>query len=66
MTFFLKFFSAALIDFPILNSTYDPEKPFEYTIHDNHNVSVAIDTSHGLAVPNIKNVQNLSLFEVQE
>lgn len=66
MTFFLKFFSTALLDFPVLNSTYDPEKPFEYTLHDNHNITIAIDSKNGLAVPNIKNVQSLSLIEIQE
>jgi 2-oxoisovalerate dehydrogenase E2 component (dihydrolipoyl transacylase) len=66
MTFFIKFFSAALSETPILNSLYDPSNPFEFATYQNHNITIAIDTSNGLAVPNIKNVQNLSLFQIQE
>lgn len=50
----------------MINSSYDPEKPFEYKIHKEHNVSIAIDTPKGLLVPNIKNVQNLSILEIHE
>jgi 2-oxoisovalerate dehydrogenase E2 component (dihydrolipoyl transacylase) len=56
MSFFLKAFSMALEDFPVLNSLYDVSKPFEYTQVDNHNISFAIDSPKGLVVPNIKNV----------
>lgn len=42
MTLLIKAFSLALKDFPIVNSTYDLEKPYEYTIHKNHNINVAI------------------------
>lgn len=31
MSFFIKSFSLALLDFPLLNSLYDDDKPFEYT-----------------------------------
>jgi 2-oxoisovalerate dehydrogenase E2 component (dihydrolipoyl transacylase) len=29
-----------------------------------HNIGVAMDTAQGLLVPNIKGVQNLTIFEV--
>lgn len=61
MSYFIKTFSMALTDFPKMNSWYNPESPFEYAIVDNHNITIAIDSPNGLAVPNIKNVQNLSI-----
>lgn len=64
MTIFVKAFSLALLDFPIINSTYNDQKPFEYELVNNHNITIAIDSPHGLVVPNIKNVQNLSLLEI--
>lgn len=65
MSYFIKTFSLALSHYPKLNSWYNPESPFEYSLVDNHNITIAIDTPNGLAVPNIKNVQNLSITEVQ-
>jgi pyruvate/2-oxoglutarate dehydrogenase complex dihydrolipoamide acyltransferase (E2) component len=44
MTLLIKAFSLALKEYPIINSIYDPEKPFEYTIHKNHNINVAISS----------------------
>jgi len=35
-------------------------------MYGNHNISVAIDSPHGLVVPNIKDVGGLSLIEVQQ
>jgi 2-oxoisovalerate dehydrogenase E2 component (dihydrolipoyl transacylase) len=66
MSFFVKSFSLALNSFPILNSTYNPDKPFEYITYDSHNITIAIDTPNGLAVPNIKNVQSLNILEIQD
>ena len=62
-----KTFSLALSEHPRINSSYRVDKnQFEYTLHDNHNISLAIDTPNGLVVPNIKNVQNLSIMEIQQ
>ena len=67
MCFFVKAFSLALLKNPKINSLYYPEKnPFEYFLQEDHNISIAIDTSHGLAVPNIKRVQDLSLSQISQ
>lgn len=66
MPFMIKAASLSLQQFPILNSWYSKENAFEYNIVDNHNISFAIDSPKGLVVPNIKNVQNLSILEVND
>ncbi len=63
LPFILKALSLALQDFPQLNCHFDSEneKVIQYT---DHNIGVAIDTDHGLAVPVIHGVQNMSVFQV--
>jgi 2-oxoisovalerate dehydrogenase E2 component (dihydrolipoyl transacylase) len=63
MPFFIKAASKALEKFPILNAKVD-ESCVKVTYRKSHNIGVAMDTSQGLLVPNIKNVQELSLLEV--
>jgi len=59
----IKATSLALNKYPVLNSSINAEltevhyKPF-------HNIGVAVDTLHGLLVPNIKNVQDKSILEI--
>lgn len=65
MPFFIKAFSMALTQYPILNSSYDPTKPFEYKTISSHNISIAVDSPKGLVVPNIKNCQGLSILDIQ-
>lgn len=65
MSYFIKSFSLALRDYPKMNALYQLESPFHYNIIENHNITIAIDSPNGLAVPNIKNVQDLSIVEVQ-
>ena len=66
MPFIIKAASLALAKYPIINSWYDKDRPFEYTIVENHNINFAIDSPKGLVVPNIKNVQNLSILEIND
>ncbi len=67
MGLLIKTFSMALRKYPRINSTYNPEtNEFEYKTHHNHNISLAIDSPNGLVVPNIKNVQTLSLINIQQ
>lgn len=47
-----------------MNSTYEKGNQFEYTIWDNHNISIPIDTPNGLVVPNIKNCQAKSIIQI--
>ncbi len=66
MPFIIKAFSLALQEFPILNSWYNKDHPYEYTLVDNINISFAIDSPKGLVVPNVKNTQDRSILEIHE
>uniref|UniRef100_A0A8C5WGM3 Dihydrolipoamide acetyltransferase component of pyruvate dehydrogenase complex n=1 Tax=Leptobrachium leishanense TaxID=445787 RepID=A0A8C5WGM3_9ANUR len=63
MPFFLKAASLGLLQFPILNASLD-EACQNITYKAAHNIGVAMDTLQGLIVPNVKNVQVKSIFEI--
>jgi len=63
MPFIVKAASLALLQYPIINSSIDVNAD-TLTYKHNHNIGVAMDTANGLLVPNIKAVQNLSVFEI--
>jgi len=63
MPFIVKAASLALLQYPIINSSIDVTAE-TLTYKHNHNIGVAMDTAQGLLVPNIKAVQNLSVFEI--
>ncbi|XP_037008947.2 lipoamide acyltransferase component of branched-chain alpha-keto acid dehydrogenase complex, mitochondrial isoform X1 [Artibeus jamaicensis] len=63
MPFFIKAASLALLQFPILNASVD-EQCQKVTYKASHNIGIAMDTEQGLIVPNVKNVQICSTFEV--
>merc|ERR1719312_495832 len=63
MPFLVKAASLALLHYPILNSSLDLQAG-TLTYKHSHNIGVAMDTAQGLLVPNIKGVQNLSIFEI--
>ncbi|XP_053998399.1 lipoamide acyltransferase component of branched-chain alpha-keto acid dehydrogenase complex, mitochondrial [Hylaeus anthracinus] len=63
MPFFVKAASRALEKVPNLNAWLDEENRTIRVI-ENHNIGIAMDTSEGLAVPNIKNVQNKTILEI--
>jgi 2-oxoisovalerate dehydrogenase E2 component (dihydrolipoyl transacylase) len=63
LPFFMKAASLALADFPLLNASVD-EQCENITYHETHNISVAMDTSHGLVVPNVKHVEQLSIVGI--
>ncbi|KAK6930191.1 hypothetical protein RJ641_004285 [Dillenia turbinata] len=58
-----KTLSMALSKYPMMNSCYIEETQ-EVILRGSHNIGIAMATPHGLVVPNIKNVQTLSLLEV--
>ncbi|CAO4365047.1 unnamed protein product [Caenorhabditis nigoni] len=65
MPFFIKAASLALHEFPGLNATADEK--FENIIHKaSHNICLAMDTPGGLVVPNIKNCEQRSIFEIAQ
>lgn len=63
MPFFIKALSLALNDFPILNSQLNADAT-ELKYLSAHNIGLAVDSKIGLLVPNIKNVQDLSLYGI--
>jgi 2-oxoisovalerate dehydrogenase E2 component (dihydrolipoyl transacylase) len=63
--FMIKAVSLGITEMPIINSRLAPSED-KVHILESHNVSVAMDSPRGLVVPNIKNVQDLSLVEIQK
>ncbi|CAB4383105.1 unnamed protein product [Rhizophagus irregularis] len=67
MPIFIKSFSVALKKFPILNACViddDDANTAKLKFRRSHNIGIAMDTPGGLVVPNIKNVQAKSIFEI--
>jgi 2-oxoisovalerate dehydrogenase E2 component (dihydrolipoyl transacylase) len=65
MPFILKACSLALKQFPTLNA-HTNQDCTAMTIKGAHNIGIAMDTPRGLLVPNIKNIQNKSIFQIAE
>ncbi|XP_075688338.1 lipoamide acyltransferase component of branched-chain alpha-keto acid dehydrogenase complex, mitochondrial [Rhinoderma darwinii] len=63
MPFFLKAASLGLLQYPILNASLD-ENYQNITYKAAHNIGIAMDTQQGLIVPNVKNIQVQSIFEI--
>ena len=63
MPFIIKAVSMALHDYPMLNASVNNEET-EMTWHNRHNIGVAVDTPHGLLVPNVKDCQGRSILEI--
>ncbi|KAG0261048.1 hypothetical protein BG011_001406 [Mortierella polycephala] len=67
MPIFIKALSIALEDYPILNACVvdgDNAASAKIKYRASHNIGVAMDTPNGLVVPNIKNVQSLSVLDI--
>lgn len=59
----LQALSAALEEFPIVNSSLN-DKADALLQHSSHNIGVAMATPSGLVVPNIKNVQQRNVASI--
>lgn len=63
MPFIIKAVSMALHEYPMLNASVNAEET-EMTYHSRHNIGVAVDTPHGLLVPNVKDCQGRSILDI--
>lgn len=61
MPFFIKALSLTMAQYPELNSSLNQKT---LLIHKQHNIGVAMSTKHGLIVPVLKNIQEMSLEQV--
>ena len=66
LAFIIKAVSLALEEYPILNAKVDASDPSspKLIMRANHNIGIGMDTPQGLIVPNIKNVEAKSIFEI--
>ncbi|MDX2304186.1 MAG: 2-oxoglutarate dehydrogenase complex dihydrolipoyllysine-residue succinyltransferase [Microscillaceae bacterium] len=63
MSFFAKACAQALIQFPEVNAMIDEG---EIVYHDYVDISVAVSTDRGLVVPVLRNVENMSFYEIEK
>ena len=65
MPFFMKAMALAIQEYPVLNSSVNDDCT-ELTYRSPVNIGMAVDTPGGLLVPNVKNVQQLSIKEIAQ
>ncbi len=65
MAFIAKASIIALKEFPLFNASFNHEKN-EITYKSFINLGFAVDTKEGLIVPNIKNANNLSIYQLAQ
>lgn len=63
MPFIIKSLTRAIKEYPVFNSSFDQENE-EIISRNNVNVGIAVDTPDGLIVPNIKNADQLSIYQL--
>lgn len=63
MPLLIKALSLALLEFPLLNARLSEEQD-AIIYNKNHNIGIAVDSEHGLVVPNIKHVEQKSLTDI--
>jgi len=62
MSFFTKACAIALKEFPEVNASIDGE---DIVYHDYYDIGIAVSTDRGLVVPVVRNVDQLSLAEIE-
>jgi pyruvate/2-oxoglutarate dehydrogenase complex dihydrolipoamide acyltransferase (E2) component len=60
MPFLIKALSLCINEFPVCNSSFDAKRSMLLE-HRQHNIGIAISTAHGLIVPVLKDVQEMSI-----
>lgn len=63
MSFFAKACAIALSEWPAVNAYIDSD---ELTYHDYADISIAVSTPRGLTVPVIRNVESLSMADIEK
>lgn len=63
MPFFIRALSLVIQKHPVLNSSVEPEK-HTLVLHSPHNIGIAMSTPLGLVVPNLKDVEKRSFFDL--
>ncbi len=63
MSFFAKACAIALAEWPAVNANIDGE---ELVYHDYADISIAVSTPRGLTVPVIRNVESLSMADIEK
>ncbi len=63
MSFFAKACATALNEWPAVNAYIDAD---ELTYHDYADISIAVSTPRGLTVPVIRNVESLSMADIEK
>ncbi|XP_022196947.1 lipoamide acyltransferase component of branched-chain alpha-keto acid dehydrogenase complex, mitochondrial [Nilaparvata lugens] len=65
LPFIMKALSKGLLEYPILNTSID-DKCENIAFKSFHNIGIAVDTPNGLVVPNVKNVEKLSIQQISQ
>ncbi len=63
MSFFMKASAIALSEWPAVNANIDGD---ELVYHDYADISIAVSTPRGLTVPVIRNVESLSMADIEK
>lgn len=63
MSFFMKASAIALSEWPAVNGYIDGD---ELVYHDYADISIAVSTPRGLTVPVIRNVESLSMYDIEK